>query len=109
MNDRGPLFAERRRHHRVAAEPPTDGPLFCVDDKPHRRAPADRPRPARRPGPAGRRGSKYVAAGTVDLLPAPGRRRPVFGLGAPPTPLARVCELLDLLDRHSPRPARPIT
>ena len=76
MNDRDPEFATKAvAIIELLLDPPTDGPLFCVDEKPgigvrEPTAPDQPPEPRRRPArtrPA-RREFEYVRNGTVDLL-----------------------------------------
>jgi transposase len=90
-------------------DPPADGPLFCVDEKPgigvrEPTAPGRPPAPER---PA-RREFEYVRHGTVDLLAAfritDGR---VTGIVRARHRSREFCELLDLLDRQTP-PGRTI-
>ena len=70
MNDRDPRFAEKAvAIIELLLTPPTDGPLFCVDDKPGigvRQPTAPDQPPA--PGRPARREFEYVRRGTVDLL-----------------------------------------
>ena len=95
--------------------PPTDGPLFCVEEKPgsgvrEPTAPDQVPEPRRppaRPRPA-RREFEYVRHGTVDLLA--GFRvndGQVCGLVRLQHRSCEFCELLGLLDQLTPR-GRPI-
>ena len=70
MNDRDPEFATKAvAIIDLLLSPPTDGPLFCVDEKPAIgvRAPTapDQPAASRR---AARREFEYKRNGTVDLL-----------------------------------------
>ena len=76
MNDRDPDFATKAvAIIELLLNPPTDGPLFCVDEKPgigvrEPTAPDQPPQPRRspaRPRPA-RREFEYVRHGTVNLL-----------------------------------------
>ena len=76
MNDRDPEFATKAvAIIELLLSPPTDGPLFCVDEKPgigvrEPTAPDQPPVPRQRPAtprPA-RREFEYVRHGTVDLL-----------------------------------------
>ena len=76
MNERDPEFATKAvAIIELLLSPPTDGPLFCVDEKPgigvrEPTAPDQVPEPRRppaRPRPA-RREFEYVRHGTVDLL-----------------------------------------
>ena len=110
MNDRDPQFAEKAvAVIELLLTPPTDGPLFCVDDKPGigvRQPTAPDQPPA--PGRPARREFEYVRRGTVDLLAgfrvADGR---VCGLVRPQHRSREFCELLGLLDHESP-PGQPI-
>ena len=84
--------------------PPTDGPLFCVDDKPGIgvRQPTAPDQPTR-PGRAARREFEYVRHGTVDLLA--GFRvndGQVCGLVRLQHRSREFCELLALLDEQTP-------
>src|SRR5437016_439755 len=70
MNDRDPEFATKAvAIVELLLSPPTDGPLFCVDEKPgigvRRPTAPDQPPAPRRPA---RREFDYVRNGTVDLL-----------------------------------------
>ena len=70
MNDRDPEFATKAvAIIELLLNPPTDGPLFCVDEKPGIgvRAPTAPDQPAA-PGRAARREFEYKRNGTVDLL-----------------------------------------
>jgi hypothetical protein len=84
--------------------PPTDGPLFCVDEKPGigvRRPTAPDQPPA--PGRAARREFEYVRNGTVDLLA--GFRvndGQVCGMVRLQHRSREFCELLALMDEHTP-------
>ena len=110
MNDRDPQFAEKAvAIIELLLTPPTDGPLFYVDDKPGigvRQPTAPDQPPA--PGRPARREFEYVRRGTVDLLAGfrvnDGR---VCGLVRRQHRSHEFCELLDLLDRASP-PGQPI-
>jgi transposase len=105
MNDRDPEFAAKAvAIIELLLSPPTDGPLFCADEKPgigvrQPMAPDQPPAPAR---PA-RREFEYVRHGTVDLLAGfrvnDGR---VCGLVRLQHRSREFCELLELLDRHTP-------
>jgi hypothetical protein len=76
MNDRDPDFATKAvAIIELLLSPPTDAPLFCVDEKPGigvreptapDQPPVPRQRPAK-PRPA-RREFEYVRHGTVDLM-----------------------------------------
>jgi transposase len=85
-------------------DPPTDGPLFCVDEKPgigvREPTAPDRPPAPERPA---RREFEYVRHGTVDLLAAfrvtDGQ---VTGIVRAQHRSREFCELLDLLDRQTP-------
>jgi DDE superfamily endonuclease len=110
MNDRDPLFAEKAvAIIELLLHPPTDGPLFCVDDKPGIgvRQPTAPDQPAR-PGRATRREFEYVRHGTVDLLAgfrvSDGQ---VCGLVRRQHRSREFCELLGLLDQQTPL-GRPI-
>jgi transposase len=111
MNDRDPEFAPKAvAIIELLLHPPTDGPLLCVDEKPGigvreptapDQAPAPRWPPAR-PRPA-RREFEYVRHGTVDLLA--GFRvndGHVLGLVRLQHRSREFCELLELLDEHTP-------
>jgi hypothetical protein len=110
MNDRDPLFADKAvAIIELLLHPPTDGPLFCVDDKPGIgvRQPTAPDQPAR-PGRATRREFEYVRHGTVDLLAgfrvSDGQ---VCGLVRRQHRSREFCELLGLLDQQTP-PGPPI-
>jgi transposase len=110
MNDRDPQFVEKAvAIIELLLAPPTDGPLFCVDDTPGIgvRTPTA-PDQAAAPGRAARREFEYVRRGTVDLLAGfrvgDGR---VFGLVRRQHRSREFCELLALLDHASP-PGQPI-
>jgi hypothetical protein len=82
MNARDPAFAAKAvAILDVLCQPPTDGPLFCVDEKTAIavRMPTVPDQPVR-PGRPARREFEYVRHGTVDLLAAFGagwdRHRP---------------------------------
>ena len=117
MNDRDPEFATKAvAIIELLLSPPTDGPLYCVDEKPGigvrrptapdqppvpRRLPA-RGRPARHGRPA-RREFEYVRNGTVDLLA--GFRvndGQVYGMVRLKHRSREFCELLALLDAQTP-------
>ena len=111
MNDRDPEFATKAvAIIELLLEPPTDGPLFCVDEMPGIgvRAPTapDQP-PVPRRAPARRRPARrefeYVRHGTVDLLAG---FRVNDGQGCGMVRLQQrsreCCELLALLDEHTP-------
>src|SRR6266568_3704227 len=82
MNDRDPEFATKAvAVIELLLSPPTDGPLFCVDEKPgigvRRPTAPDQPPAPRRPPTPGRPAARgrparrefaYVRNGTVDLL-----------------------------------------
>ncbi len=105
MAERDPEFVEKAVGIiELLLAPPTDGPLFCVDEKPgigvrEPTAPDQPPAPER---PA-RREFEYVRHGTIDLLAAfrvaDGR---VSGLVRDRHRSREFCELLDLLDRQTP-------
>ena len=110
MNDRDPDFATKAvAIIELLLNPPIDGPLFCVDEKPgigvrERTAPDQPPAPGR---PA-RREFEYVRNGTVDLLA--GFRvndGQVCGLVRLQHRSHEFCELLGLLDEQTP-PDQPI-
>jgi hypothetical protein len=110
MNDRDPQFAEKAvAVIELLLDPPVDGPLFCVDDKPGIgvRTPTAPDQPPA-PGRPARREFEYVRHGTVDLLAGfrvgDGR---VCGLVRRQHRSREFCERLDLLDRGSP-PDQPI-
>lgn len=105
MQDRDPQFVEKA----VAIldllfTPPTDGPLFCVDEKTGIgvRMPTAPDQPAA-PGRAARREFEYQRNGTVDLLASfrvhDGHVR---GIVRPRHCSREFCELLDLLDQETP-------
>jgi hypothetical protein len=105
MNDRDPDFAPKAvAIIELLLSPPTDGPLFCVDEKPgigvrQPTAPDQPPRPGR----AARREFEYVRHGTVDRLA--GFRvddGQVLGLVRFQHRSREFCELLALLDQHTP-------
>jgi hypothetical protein len=110
MNDRDPEFAPKAvAIIELLLNPPTDGPLFCVDEKPgigvrEPTAPDQPPvprRPPARPRPA-RREFEYVRHGTVDLLA--GFRvndGQVYGLVRLQHRSREFCELLALLDEQT--------
>ena len=111
MNDRDPEFATKAvAIIELLLSPPTDGPLFCVDEKPgigvrEPTAPDQPPEPRQspaRPRPA-RREFEYVRHGTVDLLA--GFRvndGHVCGLVRLRHRSREFCELLELLDEQTP-------
>ena len=110
MHDRDPQFVEKAvAVIELLLAPPTDGPLFCVDDKPGIgvRTPTAPDQPPA-PGRPARREFEYVRRGTVDLLAGfrvnDGR---VYGLVRRQHRSREFCELLELLDRASP-PGQPI-
>jgi len=122
MNDRDPNFAEKAvAIIELLLSPPTDGPLYCVDEKPGigvrrptapdpppiPRRPATADRPAA-PGRPARREFEYVRNGTVDLLA--GFRvndGQVYGMVRLKHRSREFCELLALLDEQTP-PGPPI-
>jgi hypothetical protein len=70
MNDRDPEFATKAvASIELLLSPPTDGPLYCVDEKPgiSVRQPTAPDQPAA-PGRVVRREFEYKRNGTVDLL-----------------------------------------
>jgi hypothetical protein len=105
MNDRDPDFATKAvTVIELLLNPPTDGPLFCVDDKPGigvREPTAPDQPPA--PGRVARREFEYVRHGTVDLLAGfrvqDGR---VCGMVRLQHRSREFCELLALMDKHTP-------
>ena len=111
MNDRDPEFATKAvAIIELLLSPPTDGPLFCVDEKPgigvrEPTAPDQPPVPRQRPAtprPA-RREFEYVRHGTVDLLA--GFRvndGQVCGMVRLQHRSREFCELLALLDEQAP-------
>ena len=118
MNDRDPEFATKAvAIIELLLSPPTDGPLFCVDEKPGigvRRptAPDQPPAPRRPPAPGrpaargrpARREFEYVRNGTVALLA--GFRvndGTVCGMVRLQHRSREFCELLALLDEQTPR------
>lgn len=122
MHDRDPNFAEKAvAIIELLLSPPTDGPLFCVDEKPGigvRRptAPDQPPVPRRLPAPGrpaargrpARREFEYTRNGTVDLLA--GFRvndGQVCGMVRLKHRSREFCELLALLDAQTPA-GRPI-
>src|SRR6266487_42543 len=117
MNDRDPDFADKAvAIIDLLLSPPTDGPLFCVDEKPGigvRRptAPDQPPAPRRPPAPGrpavrgrpARREFEYMRNGTVDLLA--GFRvndGHVCGMVRLQHRSREFCELLALLDEQTP-------
>jgi DDE superfamily endonuclease len=85
-------------------DPPTDGPLFCVDEEPGIgvRGPTAPDQPAA-PGCVVRREFEYVRHGTVDLLA--GLRvqdGQVCGMVRLQHRSREFCELLALIDEHTP-------
>jgi len=117
MNDRDPEFATTAvAIIELLLNPPTDGPLFCVDEKPGigvRRptAPDQPPAPRRPPAPGrpavrgrpARREFEYMRNGTVDLLA--GFRvndGHVCGMVRLQHRSREFCELLALLDEQTP-------
>ena len=105
MDERDPDFVPKAVGIiELLLDPPPDGPLFCVDEKPGigvRRPTAPDQPPA--PGRPARREFEYVRDGTVDLLAAfrvsDGQ---VSGLVRRQHRSREFCELLDLLDRQVP-------
>jgi transposase len=105
MNDRDPEFATKAvAVIELLLNPPTDGPLFCVDEKPGIgvREPTAPDQPVA-PGRAARREFEYVRHGTVDLLAGfrvqDGR---VCGMVRLQHRSREFCELLALIDEHTP-------
>jgi DDE superfamily endonuclease len=105
MNDRDPEFATKAvAVIELLLNPPTDGPLFCVDEKPGIgvREPTAPDQPVA-PGRAARREFEYVRHGTVDLLAGfrvqDGR---VCGVVRLQHRSREFCELLALMDEHTP-------
>src|SRR5579859_7872250 len=111
MNDRDPEFATKAvAVIELLLSPPTDGPLFCVDEKPgigvRRPTAPDQPpvprRPPARARPA-RREFEYKRNGTVDLLA--GFRvndGQVCGMVRLQHRSREFCELLAMLDEQTP-------
>ena len=105
MNDRDPLFAEKAvAIIELLLRPPTDGPLFCADEKTGIgvRMPTAPDQPAA-PGRSVRREFEYVRNGTVDLLA--GFRvndGQVCGMVRLKHRSREFCELLELLDAQTP-------
>jgi transposase len=105
MNDRDPEFATKAvAIIELLLSPPTDGPLFCVDEKPGIgvRRPTAPDQPAA-PGRPARREFEYVRNGTVDLLA--GFRvndGQVCGMVRLKHRSREFCELLALLDELTP-------
>jgi DDE superfamily endonuclease len=105
MHDRDPEFATKAvAVIELLLSPPTDGPLFCVDEKPGigvRTPTAPDQLPA--PGRAARREFEYQRNGTVDLLAGfrvnDGR---VCGLVRRNHRSYEFCELLAVLDEQTP-------
>jgi transposase len=105
MNDRDPEFATKAvAIIELLLSPPTDGPLFCVDEKPgigvRRPTAPDQPPAPRR---LARREFEYVRNGTVDLLA--GFRvndGQVYGMVRLKHRSREFCELLALLDEQTP-------
>jgi hypothetical protein len=111
MNDRDPEFAPKSvAIIELLLHPPTDGPLFCVDEQPgigvrEPTAPDQPPEPPRPPAPprSARREFEYVRHGTVDLLA--GFRvndGQVCGVVRLKHRSREFCELLALLDQQTP-------
>ena len=111
MNDRDPEFATKAvAVIELLLSPPTDGPLFCVDEKPgigvrQPTAPDQPPVPRRPPARArpARREFEYKRNGTVDLLA--GFRvndGQVCGMVRLQHRSREFCELLALLDEQTP-------
>jgi hypothetical protein len=105
MDERDPDFVPKAVGIiELLLDPPADGPLFCVDEKPGIgvRAPTAPDRPPA-PGQVARREFEYVRDGTIDLLAAfrvdDGQVR---GLVRRQHRTREFCELLDLLDREVP-------
>ena len=105
MNDRDPEFATRAvAVIELLLKPPTDGPLFCVDEKPgigvRKPTSPDQPAAAAR---AARREFEYKRNGTVDLLAGfcvnDGQ---VCGMVRLKHRSREFCELLELLDEQTP-------
>ena len=105
MNERDPEFAAKAvAILDVLFQPPTDGPLFCVDEKTAIavRMPKAPDQPVR-PGRRARREFEYVRHGTVDLLAAFGvQDGHITGLVRPRHRSAEFCELLAQLDTATP-------
>jgi transposase len=115
MNERDPAFATKAvAVIELLLDPPTDGPLFCVDEKPgigvREPTAPDQPTVPRRP-PARRRPARrefeYARHGTVDLLA--GFRvndGHVHGMVRLKHRSREFCELLALLDQQTPTDQR---
>jgi DDE superfamily endonuclease len=105
MNDRDPEFATKAvAVIELLLNPPTDGPLFCVDEKPGIgvRQPTEPDQPPA-PGRAARREFEYKRNGTVDLLA--GFRvndGQVCGMVRLTHRSREFCELQALLDEQTP-------
>jgi hypothetical protein len=105
MNDRDPEFATKAvAIIELLLSPPSDGPLYCVDEKPGIgvRQPTAPDQPAA-PGGVARREFEYKRNGTVDLLA--GFRvndGHVCGMVRLKHRSREFCELLALLDEHTP-------
>src|SRR6202165_228596 len=111
MNDRDPEFAEKAvAIIELLLSPPTDGPLFCFDEKPRSgvrqpTAPDQPPVPRRPPARArpARREFEYTRNGTVDLLAgfrvSDGQ---VCGMVRLQHRSREFCELLAMLDEQTP-------
>ena len=105
MNERDPEFATKAvAVIELLLSPPTDGPLFCVDEKPGIgvRQPTAPDQPAG-PGRVARREFEYQRHGTVDLLA--GFRvndGQVCGMVRLKHRSREFCELLALLDEQTP-------
>lgn len=105
MNNRDPEFATKAvAVIELLLSPPTDGPLFCVDEKPGIgvRQPTSPDQPAAL-GRAARREFEYKRNGTVDLLA--GFRvndGQVCGMVRLRHRSREFCELLALLDEQTP-------
>ena len=105
MNDRDPEFATKAvAVIELLLNPPTEGPLFCVDEKPgigvRKPTSPDQPTVA---GRAARREFEYQRHGTVDLLA--GFRvndGQVCGMVRLRHRSREFCELLALLDEQTP-------
>ena len=105
MNDRDPEFVEKAvAIIELLLHPPTDGPLYCVDEKTGIgvREPTAPDQPAA-PGRPARQEFEYVRHGTVDLLASfRVQDGEVCGLVRAQHRSTEFCELLDLLDHQTP-------
>jgi transposase len=106
MDERDPQFVEKAvAIIELELQPPTDGPLFAVDEKTGIgvRTPTAPNQPVEPSQPA-RREFEYVRHGTADLLAAFAvRTGQVYGIVRPRHRSAEFIELLCLLDRMVPK------